>query len=54
MESRVLQGGVFLAATVFLAACGQKEISFKAEVQPIIAQYCLECHGDGGKGNSSL
>ena len=53
MESRVLQGGVLLATTVFLAACGQKEISFKAEVQPIIAQYCLECHGDGGKGTQA-
>ena len=53
MESRVLQGGVLLAATVFLAACGQKEISFKAEVQPVIAQYCLECHGDGGKGTQA-
>ena len=53
MESRVLQGGVFLAATVFLAACGQKEISFKADVQPVIAQYCLECHGDGGKGTQA-
>jgi hypothetical protein len=33
-----------------LAACGQKEISFKADVQPILKQYCLECHAAGGQG----
>jgi hypothetical protein len=37
-------------AIVLLAACGQKQISFKADVQPILAQYCNECHAAGGEG----
>ncbi len=39
-----------IAGALLLAACGQKQISFKADVQPIIKQYCLECHGSGGQG----
>ena len=50
MKTRMLQGAALLAATVLLAACGQKEISYRADVQPILKQYCLECHGDGGEG----
>ena len=50
MKTGMLRGAVLLAATVLLAACGQKEISYQADVQPILKQYCLECHGDGGEG----
>ena len=50
MKMGILRGGVFLAVTVLLAACGQKEISYQADVQPIVKQYCLECHGEGGDG----
>ena len=39
-----------IVGALLLAACGQKQISFKADVQPIIKQYCLECHGSGGQG----
>jgi hypothetical protein len=48
MKTRILRGCV--CATLVLAACGQKEISFKADVQPILKQYCLECHAAGGQG----
>ena len=41
---------IVFGATFLLAACGQKEISFKADVQPILKQYCLECHAAGGQG----
>ena len=50
MKTRILRGGALVAATVLLAACGQKEISYRADVQPILKQYCLECHADGGDG----
>ena len=50
MKTGILRGGALLAATVLLAACGQKEISYRADVQPILKQYCLECHADGGDG----
>ena len=50
MKTRILRGGALVAATVLLAACGQKEISYQADVQPILKQYCLECHVAGGDG----
>ena len=50
MKTGILRGGALLAATVLLAACGQKEISYRADVQPILKQYCLECHVEGGDG----
>lgn len=50
MNAKILQGGAVVAATLLLAACGQKEVSYKADVHPILQQYCLECHTEGGKG----
>jgi hypothetical protein len=50
MKTRILRGCTFIGATFFLAACGQKDISFKADVLPILTQYCVECHAEGGKG----
>ena len=50
MKTGILRGSVLLAATVLLTACGQKEISYQADVQPILKQYCLECHVEGGDG----
>ncbi len=37
-------------AACILAACGQKQISYKADVAPIIAKYCVECHKPQGQG----
>jgi len=51
MKAGILRGGAILTATFLLAACGQKEISYQADVQPIIKQYCMECHVEGGKGH---
>lgn len=51
MKAGILRGGAILTATFLLAACGQKEISYTAEVQPILKQYCMECHVEGGKGH---
>ncbi len=50
MKTGILRGSVLIAATFVLAACGQKEVSYQADVQPILKQYCLECHTEGGKG----
>ena len=50
MKNRIVQAGALLSATLALSACGQKEISYVADVQPIIKQYCLECHAEGGEG----
>lgn len=50
MKTRILMGCAILPAALALAACGQKEISFKSDVQPILKQYCMECHVENGKG----
>ena len=41
---------ILLTACILLSACGQKQVSFKADVQPILKQHCLECHGASGQG----
>ena len=51
MKNRILCGYALSGALVLLTACGQKEISFKADVQPILKQYCVECHAAGGQGS---
>jgi hypothetical protein len=51
MKTRILQGGAIFTTTLLLAACGQKEISYTADVQPILNKYCMECHVEGGKGH---
>ncbi len=33
-----------------LAACGQRTVSYNADVQPILKQYCIECHNEKGQG----
>ena len=50
MKNKILCGYALISAIALLAACGQKEISFKADVEPILKQYCVECHAAGGQG----
>lgn len=66
MKIRKLLGGAMLAALSFnaLAAAGdssapeqgslkvlsKEEVSFKNDVQPILHDYCVNCHMPGGKG----
>jgi hypothetical protein len=50
MTTGILRASALLAAASLLASCGQKEISYRADVQPILKQFCLECHADGGDG----
>src|ERR1035437_8311141 len=51
MKTIFLRSSVLLSASLLLAACGQTEISYKADVQPVLQKYCAECHAEGGKGN---
>lgn len=66
MKIRKLLGGAMLAALSFnaLAVVGdssapeqgslkvlsKEEVSFKNDVQPILHDYCVNCHMPGGKG----
>ena len=49
MKSAVLTSGL-LATALLVVACGARQVGFKADVEPIVKQYCLECHAPGGQG----
>ena len=42
-----------LLAVAMLGACAPRNVSFSADVQPILKQRCLECHLPGGAGYSA-
>jgi hypothetical protein len=44
---------VACAAAAVLAACGPKELSYKRDVQPILAANCYECHSAGKPGTAA-
>lgn len=57
MKNRILPSVVAVLSFSLLVfsvpafpAQGQKEISYKADISPIIHDYCLNCHSPGGKG----
>jgi mono/diheme cytochrome c family protein len=41
--------GLTLAATT-IVGCGERAVSYSAQVQPIIEQRCMECHQPGEHG----
>jgi len=54
MQNRCLQfvlvTSVLLFSTSAFSASKQAEVSYQKDVQPIIHDYCLNCHEPGGKG----
>lgn len=50
MQARLLFGVVLVALSSQLAGCGRSEVSFAADVQPILTASCLECHNSTGEG----
>jgi Planctomycete cytochrome C len=42
--------GAMLVCVFMLSACSPRNVSFRADVQPILKKYCLECHVPGGAG----
>lgn len=46
-----------LASSLFLAGCDNKpatpQISYAKDIAPILAQHCLECHDQGGAGETA-
>lgn len=42
--------GAMLASLFMLGACAPRDVSFSADVQPILKKYCLDCHVPGGPG----
>ena len=50
MKARLLSSFVIVLACTQFAACGPREVSFAADVQPILEVACLECHTTTGEG----
>ncbi len=50
MVTRARVCGMMLICLLVLGACSPREVSYSADVQPILKQYCLECHVPGGAG----
>ena len=46
---------VFLAtALVFIGLAGcEKQVSYSADVQPILDKYCISCHANAGEGEAA-
>ena len=57
MKNRILPSAVAVLSFLLLtfaapafSAPGQKEVSYKNDIRPIIHDYCLNCHSPGEKG----
>ena len=43
---------VIVLVTIGLAGC-EKQISYAADVQPVLDKYCIECHANAGEGEAA-
>ncbi len=50
MIRHVGYGGALFLWVFMLVACAPRNVSFSADVQPILKQRCLECHMPGEAG----
>jgi hypothetical protein len=50
MRSRVLIYGLAITAPLIGAGCS-KQVSYSADVQPLLNEYCIECHDGKGEGS---
>jgi cytochrome c len=50
MITRTRVCGTMFGCLFTLGACSPRNVSFSADVQPILKQNCLECHVPGGPG----
>lgn len=39
-----------ISLTFLSAGCGEKQVSFQSDVEPILAARCASCHSPGGMG----
>ena len=50
MIMRIRHCGAIVLCVLIASACAPRNVSYTADVQPILKQYCLECHVPGGAG----
>ena len=39
-----------LAVVALQTGCGEKPLTYQADIKPILEAHCMECHVPGGKG----
>ena len=44
---------VLLSPVLAVLGCGERPVSYSADVKPFVDQYCLGCHGADGPGSES-
>ena len=50
MNAKLLCSAVVVALSTQFSACGRNEVSFAADVLPILEIACIECHTSTGEG----
>ena len=53
MNAKLLFSAVIVLICMQFSACGRSEVSYMAEVQPILDIACLECHTTTGEGTAA-
>ena len=50
MKAQLLSGAIVAAVCMQVSGCGRSEVSFSADIQPILEVACVECHTKAGEG----
>ena len=53
MKAKLLSVAVLILVGTLMSACGRSEVSFSADVLPILEVACLECHTSSGEGGAA-
>ena len=48
--SKILRGCLLLIPVFLMSGCGQGEVSFADDIQPIFVKSCISCHSGVGEG----
>jgi len=54
--NKIARALVLLSPALILLGCEQQQqpqVSYKADVRPFLDNYCMRCHGEGGKGSKA-
>ena len=44
---------VLFSPVLAVLGCGERQVSYSADVKPFVDKYCVRCHGEGGQGAES-
>lgn len=44
---------VLLSPMLAVLGCGERPVTYSADVKPFVDKYCVRCHGEGGQGSES-